>query len=67
MVGVVGYLYSSVTDAIKESKLPFEFRQTLMAIGRLVYLSDEDFDKRLASDSLQKINAQDIQEAFQGD
>lgn len=44
-MGVVGYNYLSVRDAIKESKLPFSYRNLICQIGRLQYLEDKEFNK----------------------
>lgn len=51
MGGIVGYLYDSAKDAIRWHKAkPKEYINLIMAIGRLAYLSDEDFNK-IAIDS----------------
>jgi len=44
-MGVVGYNYLSVRDAIKESKLPFKYRNLICQIGRLHHLEDKEFSK----------------------
>jgi hypothetical protein len=63
-MGVVGFHYTSVIDALKERKMKKEYRTLLMSVGRLVYLSEEDFQKRQASESLNKLTAEDIAKAF---
>ena len=56
MSGVVGYLYQSAKDSIKWHKQkPKEFINLVMSIGRLVYLSDEDFGKANTSSSVDDV------------
>jgi len=49
--GVSGFIYQSVIDAIKDTRLKRKDRNRLMAIGRLQYLKDEDFNKIGADDT----------------
>ncbi len=47
--GIVGYLYQSIKDSIKDLNLkPKHYRQEISQIGNWVYLKDEEFNKLLA-------------------
>ena len=61
MSGVVGYLYQSAKDSIKWHNLkPKDFINLIMSIGRLVYLSDEDFNKLDVSKDKDIINVDNV-------
>jgi len=44
-MGVVGYNYLSVRDAIKESRLSFKYRNLICQIGRFHYMDSKEFNK----------------------
>jgi hypothetical protein len=49
MNGIQGYIYQSVKDALKDVKLPLEYRNILMQTGRLVFAEDDKYNKIYAA------------------
>jgi hypothetical protein len=61
-MGIVGFIYQSVKDSIKDVKLNIkDLRMPVMAIGRVVYMKDEDFNK-FASSTSKSINEMSVDE-----
>ncbi len=60
-MGVVGFLYQSVKDSIKEEKLKVKtFRVPAMAVGRLVYMKEEDFNSSVPTKTIADVSAEEI-------
>jgi len=60
-MGVVGFLYQSVKDSIKEEKLKVKtFRGPAMAVGRLVYMKEEDFNRSVPAKTIADVSAEEI-------
>jgi hypothetical protein len=61
-MGIVGFIYQSVKDSIKDVRLNIkDLRMPVMAIGRVVYMKDEDFNK-FASSTSKSINEMSVDE-----
>ena len=66
--GVVGYLYDSAKDAIKWHKAkPKEYIKLIMAIGRLVYLSEDDFTKTMNHHTADTISDDEVRQFYEND
>lgn len=64
VMGIVGFLYASVKDSLKDEKLSIKrHRREVMAIGRLVYLEEKKFQEAVNARSTVSVNnmtAEDI-------
>jgi len=59
------YLYDSVKDVLKWSKLDVRmYAKTVMAIGSIYHLSQEDFEEHLNSIEYLDISLEDLQEFY---